>query len=72
VKDARTEAQKEIEEYREKKEKEFKEYESKVCFDSVTAPLPASILEQVTHLDGSTPLEIRKPRRMRTRTRKRS
>lgn len=72
VKDARTEAQKEIEEYREKKEKEFKEYESKVCFGLVTAPLPASILEQVTHLDGSTPQEIRKPRRTRTRTPKRS
>lgn len=32
VKDAKAEAQKEIEEYRQQKEEEFKKYESEVCF----------------------------------------
>jgi hypothetical protein len=32
VKDAKNEAQKEIEEYRKKKDEEYKEYESKVRF----------------------------------------
>jgi len=31
VKDAKAEAQKEIDEYRQKKEEEFKKYESEVC-----------------------------------------
>jgi hypothetical protein len=41
VKDARTEAQKEIEEYRKQKEEEFKKFEAEVCSGGMSLRLLA-------------------------------
>jgi len=38
VKDAKAEAQKEIEEYRQRKEEEFKKYETEVCVNIGNGP----------------------------------
>ena len=45
VKDAKSEAQKEIEEYRKKKEEEFKKFESEV-----QSPSPLHLGRKLTHL----------------------
>ena len=43
VKDARTEAQKEIDEYRKEKDEEFKAFEKEVRFYSLAIPATATI-----------------------------
>jgi F0F1-type ATP synthase membrane subunit b/b' len=52
VKDARTEAQKEIEEYRSQKESEFKAYEKEVRRDSVCLKPSARMLIAPVALEG--------------------
>lgn len=59
VKDAKNEAQKEIDEYRQKKEEEFKKFESDVCGYMLKSGLYADTY--------SNKEATRKPRRMPTR-----
>lgn len=56
VKDAKSEAQKEIDEYRKKKEEEFKKYESEVC--NLKSFSPCSLT-----YSNSKKAETRKPRK---------
>ena len=66
VKDAKTEAQKEIEDYRKQKDDEFKEFEKKVR----TIPLlqaPTIHFQITDYHEYSKPVAIRKPRKMLVR-----
>ena len=51
VKDAKNEAQKEIEEYRKHKDDEFKEFEKKVC--TPIPPIPSQAVADVLHLTAA-------------------
>lgn len=80
IRDAKTEAQKEIDEYRQQKEGEFKKFEAEVRFIFCT-PLPWRTSRfivlftdvpkvDIFILDHSIRADTRKPRKMRTRKRK--
>src|ERR1700712_2994406 len=56
VKDARSEAQKEIEEYRKNKEEEFKKFEAEVCF-SILLTFRSTKLTIVQHASGNKKAE---------------
>ena len=76
MKDAKSEAQKEIEDYRSQKETEFKKFETEVSHDNAcTAHLYSqehSLYKKASHhghqlTANSTPAETRRPRRMHRR-----
>lgn len=69
VKDARSEAQKEIEEYRQKKEEEFKKFETEVCRNQSSPATSCLVLPPINsdHCLDSIPAATRRPRKMPTK-----